>query len=298
MEDKKKLLFIFNPFSGKGLIKNKIADILDIMVKANYEVTVHPTQGRGDATMLTEQEAKNFDLVVCSGGDGTLDETVTGMMKLEQENRIPIGYIPAGSTNDFGNSLGIPKDPLASAKIAVEGNRFPCDIGYFNGDSFVYVAAFGIFTDVSYETSQELKNAIGHAAYLIEGIKKLIDIPSYTMQIEVNGQVIIDRFIFGMITNSASIGGFKDITGKNIEYNDGLFEVTLIKEPKNPMELNEIVAGLTNLISDSNMIYTFKTEEIKITSKEMVSWTLDGEYGGDSDEVRIRCEKEAVEIMI
>ena len=185
---KKKLLFIFNPHSGKGLIKNKLLEIVDIMVKADYEVTIYPTQSKGDAQNHVREEAKNYDLIVCSGGDGTLDEAVSGMM--ESEEKTLLGYIPAGSTNDFANSLRIPKSMLKAANVAVKGRRFPVDIGYFNGDSFVYVAAFGLFTAVSYQTSQQLKNVLGHAAYILEGMKQLLDIPVYKMRVEYDDEVL------------------------------------------------------------------------------------------------------------
>ena len=152
MGTKKKLLFVFNPFSGKAQIKNQLLDIVDVMVKADYEVTIYPTQARGDAIHKIETEAGDYDLVVCSGGDGTLDEVVTGMM--HREKKVPLGYIAAGSTNDFATSLGIPKNMVKAAETAVAGRVFPCDIGAFNGDFFVYVAAFGLFTEVSYKTSQ------------------------------------------------------------------------------------------------------------------------------------------------
>ena len=292
----KKLLFIFNARSGKGMIKNKLLDIIDVMVKAGYEVCAHPTQERGDARRLVEENAGEYDLVVCSGGDGTLDETVSGMMRRDQ--KVPLGYIPAGSTNDFGSSLKIPKDTMKAARIAVEGVNFPCDIGYFNGDSFVYVAAFGIFTDVSYETSQEMKNVLGHVAYLLEATKKIHAVPSYQMRVEHDGEVIEDRFIYGMVTNSSSIGGFKNIAGKNVFLDDGLLEVTLIKEPQNPIELNEILASLTNLIDDSDLIYTFKTSEMKIYAEEEIAWTFDGEFGGIHKESEIRCMHKALDIKV
>ena len=160
-----------------------------------------------------EAYAGNYDLVVCSGGDGTLDEVVTGMMQCKA--KVPLGYIPAGSTNDFASSLGIPKDMEKAAEAAVTGKPFPCDVGLFNGDYFVYVAAFGLFTEVSYKTSQEWKNVLGHAAYILEGAKCLHDIPSFMMQVEYNNMRIQDEFIYGMITNSTSVGGFKGMTGKD-----------------------------------------------------------------------------------
>ena len=214
MDMKKKLLFVFNPCSGKAQIKNQLLDIVDTMVKADYEVTIYPTQCAGDAKEKVEAYAGNYDLVVCSGGDGTLDEVVTGMMQCKA--KVPLGYIPAGSTNDFASSLGIPKDMEKAAEAAVIGKPFPCDVGLFNGDYFVYVAAFGLFTEVSYKTSQEWKNVLGHAAYILEGAKCLHDIPSFMMQVEYNNMRIQDEFIYGMITNSTSVGGFKGMTGKDV----------------------------------------------------------------------------------
>lgn len=292
----KKLLFIFNPHSGKAQIKNKLLAIVDIMVKAEYEVTVYPTQSRSDASRIAGEQAANYDLVVCSGGDGTLDEVVSGMM--ECPRRIPLGYIPAGSTNDFANSLKIPKDMEKAAQIAVGGRKFSCDVGKFNEKPFVYVAAFGIFTEVSYSTKQEWKNILGHAAYLLEGAKSLHSIASYHMRVEHDGEIIEGEFIFGMITNSNSVGGFKNMTGKNVELDDGLFEVTLIHMPKNPMELNAILASLTNLIDDTDLIDSFKSSQVSFLSEEEVPWTLDGEFGGSTREVTVRNEQRALDIMV
>ena len=291
----KKLLFVFNPRSGKGLIKNYLVDIVDTMVKADYEVTIYTTQAQGDATRKVREEAAGYDLVVCSGGDGTLDEVVTGMMESGAEK--PIGYIPAGSTNDFANSLGIPKDMVKAADRAVNGEPFSCDVGYFNGDTFVYVAAFGLFTAVSYQTKQNLKNILGHAAYILEGAKQLHDIPSHIMQVEHDGIHFQDKFIFGMITNSISVGGFKGMTGDNVELDDRVFEVTLIKSPRNPIEFNEIIASLTNLKDDTDMIYSFKTDNIHIMSKYKIPWTLDGEFGGEHDDLVIKNLNRKITIM-
>ena len=281
-----KLLFIFNPHSGKGQIKNNLVDIVDIMVKAGYDVTIYTTQARADATRKVMEEAANFDRIVCSGGAGTLDEVETGLIK--SDTNTPIGYIPAGSTNDFANSLGIPKEMVKAAEVAVGKNPFPCDIGDFNSDTFVYVAAFGLFTEVSYKTSQQLKNIFGHVAYIMEGAKHLHDILSYNMQVEYEEHVFQDEFIYGMVTNSVSVGGFKGMTGTDVKLDDGVFEVTLIKKPHNPIELNEILACLTNMIDDSDLIYSFKTNEVKITAREQIAWTLDGEFGGEHEEVIIR----------
>ncbi|MGN0414637.1 MAG: diacylglycerol/lipid kinase family protein [Agathobacter sp.] len=281
-----KLLFIINPHSGKGQIKNHLVDIVDIMVKAHFEVTIYTTQDRADATRKVVEDGAGFDRIVCSGGDGTLDEVMTGLM--ETDLQIPIGYIPAGSTNDFANSLGISKDMLKSAEAAVGDHLFRCDVGAFNSDTFVYVAAFGMFTEVSYKTSQQLKNIFGHLAYIMEGVKQLHDFTSYNMQVEHDGEVFQDEFIYGMITNSLSVGGFRGMTGNDVKLDDGVFEVSLIKKPKNPIELNEILACLTNMIDDTDLIYSFKTDEVRIASKSKVAWTLDGEFGGEHEEVIIR----------
>ena len=296
--EKKKLLFVFNPKSGKGQIKNRLLDILDTFVKSGYEVVAHPTQAKDDARLMIEKHARNYDLVVCSGGDGTLDEAVSGMM--ESPVKVPIGYIPAGSTNDFAASLKIPKNMLRSADIAVNGKLFPCDVGGFNEDYFSYVAAFGLFTDVSYQTSQNLKNVLGHGAYIIEGAKRLVDIPSYILEVEVNGEVIRDEFIYGMITNSTSVGGIKNMTGQDVMLDDGLFEVNLIKFPQNPLQLNEI---LTNLMMpkaiDTQYIYSFKTDHMILRCEnQAIPWTLDGEFGGNHREVEITNHKQAVQFMV
>ena len=282
----KKMLFIYNPKAGKAQIRNKLADILDVFTKGDYEITVYPTQKSEDAMEKTRDRSKDYDIVVCSGGDGTLDEVVTGMIR--SGFRTPIGYIPAGSTNDFGGSLGLPKNMVHAAETIVKGNDFACDVGSFNQDVFVYIAAFGLFTDVSYETGQDMKNVLGHMAYLLEGMKRLPAIRSYPMRVTYDDTTIVDDFIFGMITNSVSVGGFKRITGKNVKLDDGVFEVTLIKKPHNPIELNEILACLTNMIDDSDLIYSFKTNEVKITAREQIAWTLDGEFGGEHEEVIIR----------
>ncbi len=293
---KQKLLFIFNPRSGKGQIKQYLADVVDIMVKAGYEVTVYTTQCQGDAIQKAKEAAGHYDRIVCSGGDGTLDEVVTGMM--EAEAKTPIGYIPAGSTNDFGNSLGIDKNMIHAAQIASAGRPFACDIGRFNQDSFVYVAAFGIFTEVSYQTSQDMKNVLGHAAYILEGAKQLWDIPSFRMQVEYDGNVLYDEFIYGMVTNSNSVGGFDGLISGDVILNDGVFEVTLIKMPKNPMELSEVLACLTNIRKDSDMLYTFQTSQIKFTCSEEVPWTLDGEDGGTHSQALITNCPRALEIIV
>lgn len=292
----KKMLFIYNPKSGKAQIRNHLADILDVFVRGGYEVTVYPTQRNGDAVEIMTYRKPIYDLVVCSGGDGTLDEVVTGMMK--STFKTPIGYIPAGSTNDFGGSLHLPKNMVQAAQTIVKGRNFACDVGMFNDDIFVYIAAFGLFTNVSYETKQDMKNILGHMAYLLEGMKRLSAIRSYHMKVTHDGGVIEDEFMFGMITNSESVGGFKRITGKNVQLDDGVFEVTLIKKPRNPMELNEITVSLMHREIETTAIHCFKTTKLAVEALEPLAWTLDGEYGGTHRQVNIENLCRQVEIRV
>ena len=293
----KRLLFIYNPHAGKELLKPKLSDIIDIFVKAGYEVVAYPTQSYRDAyRKVSEYDSDEYDLVVCSGGDGTIDEVVTGMM--QRDKRDPIGYIPTGTTNDFANSLHIPKGLLRAADNAVNGTLFPCDVGKFNDDIFVYIAAFGLFTDVSYQTKQEMKNVLGHLAYVLEGTKRLFNVPSYRIKVTHDGETLEDEFIFGMVTNSRSVGGFRNMIGKQVGFDDGLFEVTLIKTPKNPLALQEIVASLLIEQVDTKHMYSFKTGRITFESLEEIPWTLDGEFGGAHDEVTVENLNRQLRIMV
>lgn len=290
------ILFVFNPRAGKARIKNKLCDIVDLFIKADYEVTVYPTQGPGDAAKAVRDKKERFDLLVCSGGDGTLDEVVNGMLHCGK--KIPVGYIPAGSTNDFAGSLGIPKDMMKAAATIVNGKNFACDVGAFNSRNFVYIAAFGLFTDVSYETSQDVKNVLGHMAYILEGMKRLPAVKSFRVKVSYEDKIIEHEFIFGMVTNSVSVGGFKRITGKYVELDDGEFEVTLIRRPANPLELNVIIAALLNRNINTDYMDCFKTSTITFESETGIPWTTDGEYGGNHRKVCIRNMERAVEIRV
>lgn len=292
----RRLLFIYNPRAGKELLKPKLSDIIDIFVKAGFEVVVYPTQSYRDAYRKVKNFTEEYELVVCSGGDGTIDEVVTGMM--ERQQRIPVGYIPTGTTNDFANSLHIPKNLLAAADNAVNGVAFPCDVGRFNKGIFVYIAAFGLFTDVSYQTEQEVKNVLGHLAYVLEGTKRLFNIPSYRIKVTHDGETIEDEFVFGMVTNSRSVAGFRNMIGKNVQFDDGVFEVTLIKTPKNPIALQEVIAALLIEQVDTKYMYSFRTGHITFESLEEIPWTLDGEFGGEHDYVEIENLQKQLEIMI
>ena len=293
---KKKMLFVYNPRAGKERIRSNLLDIIDIFAKAGYEVTVHPTQAAGDAVKAVKNREDIYDIVTCSGGDGTLDEVVNGMWK--SKNQVPIGYVPAGSTNDFAMSLGIPSEMHASAEALVKGKEYACDIGIMNKDIFVYIAAFGIFTDVSYLTKQDIKNVLGHMAYIFEGAKRLSEIRSYHLKVTTDQGVIEDDFVFGMVTNSISVGGFKDITGKNVTLDDGVFEVTLVKLPDNMFDMSNLIASFLNRDIDTEQMYCFKTNHVVFESKEEIAWTRDGEFGGNHKRVDIRNENKAIKIMV
>lgn len=295
----KKMLFVFNPKAGKGKIKAHLLDVVDVFNKSDYEVIIYSSQKPRDAYEKAKEYANQVDLIVCSGGDGTLDEVVTGIM--EMNSSVPVGYIPAGSTNDFANSLFMPKDMVEVASMIMEEELYHCDIGRFGRQTFTYIAAFGLFTDVSYETDQDLKNILGHVAYLLEGMKRLFEIKSYHMKVEsdeIKGNVVEDDFIFGMVTNSRSVGGFKNLTGKNVDMNDGLFEVTLITRPRNPLELQEILTALIKEEDDSDLIYSFKSKKITFEADEEVPWTLDGEFGGNHQTIEIENRHEALNLYL
>ena len=292
----KNLLFVYNPHSGKGMVKEYLSDIFDFFVKNDYKISVYPTQERLDAREYIINNAYGSDMVVCSGGDGTLNEVISGMMELPE--RPALGYIPAGSTNDFGQSIKIPKSILEAADDAINGVPIMVDVGNFGKRNFVYVAAFGAFTDVSYMTPQEMKNLLGHSAYLIDAITKITSLRTYHMKVSCeDGNIVEDDFLYGMITNSISVGGFKGITGKNIVLDDGYFEVMLIKKPKNAIDLNIILGAILGMDFKTESIVSFKASEIVFESNEKVPWVLDGEYGGSPQKIKIVNNKQAIKIM-
>lgn len=289
------LLFIYNPFSGKGMVKENLSDIIDCFVKNGYQVGVYPTQGRLDAKEQVIHRAYQYDMIVCSGGDGTLNEVISGLMELPE--RPVLGYIPAGSTNDFAQSIKLPKSMVEAAAIAVNGMQISVDIGGFGRKKFIYIAAFGAFTDVSYMTPQEMKNLLGHPAYIIEAVTKLTSLRTYHMKISYDDNTLEGDFLYGMVTNSISVGGFKGITGKNVVIDDGVFEVTLIKQPKNPLDLQVILGALIGMDVKTDSIISFKASKIIFEADEKVPWVLDGEYGGSPKRVKVTNYKRAIKIM-
>lgn len=295
----KKLYFIINLVAGRATIGYKLGEIIDEFNKTDYEVTVRITQSSDDASEQALYACENgIDLLVCAGGDGTLSQCLHGLMKAER--KIPIGYIPAGSTNDFARTLGIPKTAMEAVKWITTGKPIQCDIGSFNDKYFTYIVAFGAFTNVTYETSQQVKNILGHASYLLNGMTQLSTVRSKRMRIEYNDNIIEDDFCFGMVTNSASVAGLLSISDFLLD--DGMFEVTLIKKPKNIVQLQKIVHSLLNISEeiDKEYIKFFRTDKITFTSlsDEQISWTLDGEFGGDTQVNTITNCNKAIEFMI
>ena len=277
----KRIYLICNFFSGKATITQQLAKIIDRFTAEGAEVTVHPTQHPGDGSASAQYACKNgFDLIVCCGGDGTLNEVIQGCMKSDKP--LPIGYIPAGSTNDFARSLNIPKNTMDAVEHIITGTPVYCDIGRFNEQYFTYIAAFGAFTEVSYQTAQPIKNVLGHAAYLLSGMTSLTRIRTSRMRIEYNDKIIEDEFLYGMVTNSSSVA--KLLSLPDVQWDDGLFEVTLIRKPKTLIDLQHIVTGLTNIQLGAEREYfeSFRASELRITclEEEPIPWTVDGEFGG------------------
>ncbi len=293
----KRLLFIYNLHAGKGQIRTHLSGILDALGKEGWLITVWPTRGPGDATRAASDLGKDFDRVVCCGGDGTLNETVSGLAALKDPP--VLGYIPAGTTNDFSRNLGLPKGMEKAAATAAAGVPKACDIGDFNGRTFVYVAAFGAFTDVAYGTPQTFKNVFGHLAYLIEGATRLGSLKPYTIRAEYDGGKIEGDFLYGMVSNTVSVGGFQGLPRDRVKLDDGLFEVILVKNPTRPQDLQGIVMGLTRQDPEvsNGAVIGFRTSKLTVTSAVPLPWTLDGEYGGNPTVAQIENRYQALRIV-
>ena len=293
----KKLLFVFNPMSGKAQIKSNLFRTVNKFSKNGFFVTVYPTQKENDAYHIIKENASEFDLVVIAGGDGTLNEGIRALMAIKSHLRPKLGYIPTGTTNDFATSLKIPKNiPKAIDNILLD-QTLQCDVGLFNHKNFLYIAAFGAFTDVSYKTPQQTKNFWGHSAYILEGLKMLPALKPHHVRIEYDNTFIEDDFIFGMVSNTNSVGGFKLGKVFKAQLNDGLFEVVLIKNPRTLTEHQEIISSLLTQDLSSDSFYVFKTNKLRILSSEPIQWTLDGEFGGEYLDANICVEPSAITFL-
>ena len=279
----KKMLFILNPCAGTKKANKVLSDILAVFNRADFQTQVYVTAGSKDAIRAVKQYAAGMDLVVCCGGDGTFNETATGL--LEAELTMPLGYIPAGSTNDFANSLRLPLNPVKAARLIAEGTPRPLDVGLFNGRYFSYVASFGAFTKASYTTPQSVKNALGHTAYVLESIRELSQIRKKQVRLELDGQVLEDEYIFGAICNSTSVGGILTLDPNQVDMSDGLFEVLLVRAPKDLLEVTECITAVQKQQYNCRMMTFRSAKEVKVTANADMNWTLDGEMAPGAEEI-------------
>ena len=291
----KKLLFIMNPFAGQKKANKVLPEILMLFTEAGYDIHISMTTGPGSATRLAAERGGSADLVVCCGGDGTLNETITGLL-MAQLN-VPVGYIPSGTTNDFASSLKLSHNPIQAAKDIIEGQAVPYDIGKFGDRYFCYVASFGAFTKSSYAVPQTLKNALGHTAYVLGGISELSQIRNEHIRMEIDGEVVEDDFLFGAICNSTSVGGILTLPNDRVDMGDGVFEVMLIRAPRNINEIPECMMAVQNQEYNCGMITFRPAKSVKITADPFMAWTLDGEKANGYREIHAENLHHAVRIV-
>lgn len=293
----KKVLIIINPRSGMMRANRYLTEITEVFVRNGYLPTVLPTTKQGDAAEYARKYAEGHDLVVAIGGDGTFNEVASGVV--EAGIRVPLGYIPAGSTNDFANSLELSRDVIQNAKNIISGKARAIDLGSFNGRTFSYIASFGAFTRASYATPQSIKNILGHAAYVLAGVKEVKNLKPIHMSIEADGQIYEGDYLLGAISNSTSVAGLLTIKREYVDLSDGMFELLLIKTPKDPLELAELVhmLGMQNFY-DTDMITFLNAREFHIKAARDVSWTLDGEYQEGAEEITVQAMKGAIDLVL
>lgn len=293
-----RVLLMVNPMAGRQKIRNELLYVVDTLTKAGYETIIYTTQGKDATRDLLAEKDSQFDRVICCGGDGTFNEILSATMHWDK--RPILGYIPAGTTNDFAAGLKLPSDIREAAVNIVRGTPHTVDAGLFNTSYFSYVASFGAFTETSYSTPQNFKNALGHLAYILEGIKEIPAFTPYTVCVEADGQIYKDSYIFGAVSNARSVGGILKISDSLVDLNDGVFEVMMIKRPKTLMDLSAIVTSLTSLNPlkyDPSMFLFLQTKELKITFEQEMVWSLDGERVSGGKEARIACIKDAFKIL-
>jgi len=282
----KKLLFIVNPNAGKGAFRLSFGDVVHTFHKAGFQTTLAFTNARGDAVRYASESGQDYNRVVCMGGDGTLCETVNGLMLLPPEVRPQLGYIPMGTTNDSATNFGLSRDPLQAAFTAACGHSIPLDIGHFNNSFFTYVAAFGAFTEVSYETPQDQKNYLGRVAYFLDAMKRLPNLTHRQVRIEYDGGTVEGDYIFCAVANSRSVAGLIKLRESvGVSLSDGLFEIILIKTPENVMQLGPIITDILANNFTSDYVSLLRTRKVRFTFEDPVAWTLDGEDGGSHTEV-------------
>ena len=290
-------MLIFNPVAGKGNLKNNLFKVVDRLTKAGYLVSVYPTQGRGDGRKQVAALEGQMSLLVVSGGDGTLREIVSGYVENETLN-CPIAYLPVGTTNDFARTLHLSTALERSLEIACQGQAQPIDVGAFNGEHFVYIAAFGAFTEVSYSTPQVNKSVLGHFAYILEGITQLSQLKKYDCFIEDDTHCFEGEFLFAMVCNSDSVAGMKRRVGPKADLADGYFEACFVRVPKTLQDLRKIVANLLVGEYDGEQVVVMRTSHLSVYSREPIRWTLDGEDGGFHEMADISNLPQAIAIMV
>lgn len=291
----KKLLLVVNPRAGQKKARRYLADIVDVFNRAGYTVVTHMTEGQGDGERAVARHAPDMDIIVCCGGDGTFNETVSGLLKSGMD--IPIGYIPAGSTNDFASSLHLSSDVVQAARDIVESDTLRLDVGSFGGRYFSYIASFGAFTRTSYSTPQGLKNVLGHAAYILSGIQELSQLKSQHLRFELpDGRVVEDKFIFGAISNSTSVGGILTLSEDKVDLCDGKLELLLIRAPRDISELTDCVQALKHQTYSCGMLTFINTDKVKIIAPQEMDWTLDGEKERGHAQIKVECLHNAVQI--
>ena len=271
----KKMLFVMNPYSGMRRASKYLADVIARFNQADYETIVHMTRGQGDATKIVAEKARDMDLIVCCGGDGTFNETISGILLAGAD--VPVGYIPAGSTNDFAASLKLSGNVIQAAQDILDGVPVPYDVGKFGNRYFSYVASFGAFTRASYLTPQSIKNALGHTAYVLEGISELSQIRNEHVRLEIDGRVVEDDFLFGAISNSTSVGGILTLSPDMVDLADGQLEILLVRAPRNLTEITECIQAVQTQKYSCSMITFQRAKRIRIMADPQMPWTLDGE---------------------
>ncbi len=292
----KKILFVMNPVSGQRRANKFLPDIINLFNRAGYETLVYLTGNQGDAAEMVAKRAAEVDLVVCCGGDGTFNETVSGILKSGVD--VPVGYIPAGSTNDFASSLKLPSGIMQAAQYILDGEPVPYDVGLFGDRHFTYVASFGAFTRTSYTTPQNIKNALGHTAYVLSGIEEISKIRKEHIRMEMDGQVVEDDFLFGAICNSTSVGGILTLDPKQVDMGDGLFEILLVRAPQNLAEISDCILAVQKGDYDACDMITFRSaNRMKIYADPELPWTLDGEREDGHSEVTVQNLHHAIRLM-
>ena len=291
----KKMLFVLNPYAGTRKANKVLAEILAEFNRADYNVRVYITSGPQDAIEAVKKIAPGMDLVVCCGGDGTFNETITAILQAGLQT--PIGYIPAGSTNDFANSLHLSTDPLTAARQIISGTPAFLDAGLFGDRYFSYVASFGAFTKASYATPQNVKNALGHTAYLLEGIHELSQIHTSHVRLEVDGNVLEDDYLFGAVCNSTSVGGILTLDPAQVDMGDGMFEILLVRAPRDLSEITECILAVQKQQYNCRMMTFLSAKEVNIFADADMFWTLDGEKASGSSSVRVTNLHHAIQLI-